>query len=231
MRRRVLATAWAMMLGVASAGWAQTPQPAISGQPDVLILVYQQPGRGDQVDITYAHTVPHAQVQKDLAALAATTGWPIGLGKVTDAAPPVQGKIGPMTSAAFTAPNVVQNETHTLPVEPFITTFRHYKRLNLIFSVSAGFQFQGLGSYADNNVRIILDQHGPAYTYQVEILNPNFEHLGLPAAGLVPQAVPSRGLPWKPLLALAAVAVGLGVLVYLLLARGARTAPSDKPAL
>jgi hypothetical protein len=231
MRLKLLtAVAGAMMLGAASAAGAQT-YPALSGQPDVLILVYQQPGRGDQVDITYAHTVPHAQAQKDLAALAATTGWPIGVGKVTDAAPPVQGKIGPMTSVTFAVPNVVQNETHTLPVEPFITAFRHYKRLNLIFSVGAGFQFQGQGSYADNNVRIILDQHGPAYIYQVQILNPNFEHLGLPTTGSVPQVAPPSGSRLKPLLALAAAAVGLGLLVYLLLARGARTAPKDKPAL
>jgi hypothetical protein len=230
MRLRLLtAVAGAMMLSAASAAGAQAP--AISGQPDVLILVYQQPGRSDQVDITYAHTVPHAQAQKDLAALAATTGWPIGVGKITDAAPPVQGKIGPMTSTTFAVPNVVRNETHTLPVEPFITAFRHYKRLNLIFSVGAGFQFQGLGSYADNNVRIVLDQHGPAYIYQVQILNPNFEHLGLPVAGSVPQSASPSGSRLKPLLALAAAAVGLGLLVYLLLARSARTAPKDKPAL
>ena len=215
-----------------SGALAQAPkQTVIAGQPDVLILVYQQPQKGDQVDITYAHTVPHAQAQRDLAALAATTGWPVGPGRVTDGAPPVQSKIGPMTSITFTVPNVIQNETHALPIESFVTAFRNYKRLNLIFSVGPGFQFQGLGDYADNNVRIALDQHGPAYTYQVQILNPNFTHLGLPAAGASQPAAPPSKSPWKPLLLLAAVAVGLGLLVYFLLARSARTPQNDKPTL
>lgn len=218
-----------MTLGAVSAVSAQSPTPVtISGPPDVLILVYQQPGKNDKVDITYSHTLPHAQAQRDLAALASATRWPIGAGKVADGLPPVQNKIGPMTSSTFELPNLIRDDTHTLPVDPFITAFRAYKRLNLIFSVGPAFVFQGQGNYADNNVHYTLDQRGTMYTYQVQILNPNFEHLGLPASGSAASATPKSGSRLKSLLSLAFLAVGLGALVYLYLARGARAAHNNR---
>lgn len=206
-----------MALGVVSPGRAQGPPGAAStGRPDVLVLVYQQPGKGDLVDITYAHTVPHAQAQRDLDALAQATGWAIGRSHVTDGSVPV-GQKTPMTSSVFTAPGVVQPETHALPVEPFITALRPYKRLALIFSVGPEFQFQSPRDYADNNVQIALEQHGTAFTYQVRILNPQFARLNLPHPQVTASAAPRRASPWLLFLGILAAAGAAGGLVYVLM--------------
>lgn len=223
MRRWRMATAMtaAALLTVAP-GRAQAPgSVAASGRPDVLVLVYQQAGRGDLVNITYAHTVPHAQAQRDLAALAQATGWAVGPGHVTDGAPPVQNKqdIGPMTSSTLSVPGVIQDAAHTLPVEPFVTAFRPYKRLALIFSVGPQFQFQGPRDFADNNVQIAMQQHGTVFTYQVRILNPAFSRLNLPQSQVTTGTAPHRAAPWVLLLGVLAAAAAAGVLVYIVMAR------------
>ena len=213
------------LLGAAAPGRAQAPPgTASSGRPDVVVLVYQQPGSADLVDITYAHTVPHAQAQRDLAALAQAGGWVVGPSRITDGAPPVRAKLGAMTSSKFTAPGVVQNETHTLPVVPFITAFRAYKRLVLIFSVGPGFQFQGARDFANNDVQVAQEQHGTAYTYQVRILNPQFSRLDLPR----PAVPPRRAAPWLLFLGVLAAAGAAGSLVYVLMAR--KPGPPAPPA-
>lgn len=235
MRRWGMAAALgAAAVGGCATGQAQAPPGAASSsRPDILVLVYQQPGQADLVDITYAQTVPHAQAQRDLDALAQATGWAIGRGRVTDGSAPVQHRVA-MTSSVFTVPSVIQPETHSLPVEPFVTAFRSYKRLGLIFSVSPGFQFQGLRSYADDNVQIALEQHGTAYTYQIRILDPQFSRLNLPrtqstasTAG-VEGTAPRRASPWVLFLGVLAAATAAGVLVYVLMAR--KTPPSPPPA-
>lgn len=225
MRRwAVMAAMGAMAFGAVTPGRAQTPpSTASSGRPDVLVLVYPQPGQADIVDITYAHTVPHAQAQRDLAALAQATGWAIGPSRVTDGAAPV-GQKTPMTSSVFTAPGVVQPETHALPVEPFVTAFRSYKRLALIFSVGPGFQFQGLRDYADNNVQVAMEQHATVFTYQIRVLNPQFTQLNLPRTEPTAAIAPRRAAPWVLFLGILAAATAAGVLVYVLMAR--KTPPS-----
>ncbi len=229
MRRwAIMVVMGAMAFGAVSPGRAQAPpNAALLGQPDVLVLVYQQPGQADLVDITYARTVPHAQAQRDLSALAQATGWAIGPSRVTDGSAPVQQKM-PMTSSVFTFPGVVQPETHAFPIEPFVTAFRPYKRLALIFSVGPGFQFQGLRDYADNNVQIAMEQRGSVFTYQIKVLNPQFTHLDLPrtqsAAGAAVTAT-RRAAPWVLFLGVLAAAGAAGVLVYVLMARKALPPP------
>lgn len=234
MRGLNLAARVALVLGLSlclggAATRAQTPPAGggtggggISGPPDVLILVYQRPGQGDQVDVTYKHTVPHAQALADLSALASATGWPIGASRITDAAPPTQGRGGLMTGSVFSVLGAVRDDTHTFPVEAFVTAFRSYRRIGLIFIVGPAFQFQGIGDYADNNLRISLDRRGSVFNYQVEVLNPAFSRLDLPRSQ--PLAGPAR--PARSPLALVggvlAAAAAVGVAVYLLTARLAR---------
>lgn len=229
MRRWGMAAAiWMIACGAVLPGRAQAPPSAApSGRPDVLVLVYQQPGRADLVDITYAHTVPHAQAQRDLGALAQATGWAIGPSRVTDGSAPVQQKM-PMTSSVFTVPGVVQNETHALPVEPFVTAFRPYKRLALIFSVGPGFQFQGPHDYADNNVQIAMEQRGTVFTYQIRVLNPQFTQLNLPQTQSTAGRTARRASPWVLFLGILAAATAAGVLVYVLMAR--KTPPTPPRA-
>ena len=221
MRRwAVIAAFGALALGAITPSLAQAPPSgAITGPADVLVLVYQQAGAGDLVGITYLHAVPHAQAQRDLAALARASGWKVGPGHVSDATAPVAQKIM-MTSTKVTIPGVIRPETHLLPVEPFLTAFRPYKRLALIFSVSPDFQFQGPRDYADNNVQIALTQGGTAYTYQARILNPQFTRLDLPTAqAAVATTAPQRPSPGVLLLGILMAAGAAGLLVYVLMAR------------
>lgn len=218
---------WAMLLTAHCR--AQTDAPIPSGPPDVLALVYQRPGMGDEVNITYPHRVPHTQAQRDLAALESAAGWTPGPVRITDAAPPVQGRgrIGAMTSASLIVPNVVQDETHAFPLEAFIRAFRAYKRVTLVFFVGSGFQFQGVKQFADNDVQIALEQHGSAYTYQIRILNPQFDHLSLPQSGPTAGAATEPGAKRRSPLILFLGILGLaaltGLLVYLAAARLAKS--------
>jgi len=209
---------WAMLIGLAMTGRAQV-SPAASTGPDVLVLVFQRPGLGDQVNITYNRLVAHAQVQQDLAALQNASGWSLDGLKISDGQAPVQ-KIKYLTGATFTSPNVVQNETHTLPVEAFVTAFRSYKNLALIFMVDSSFQFQGWRQYADNNVQITLNQHGSAYNYRVVLLNSQFGRLNLPLTAQAAQVASvrrkGRVSPLLLLLGIALAAAAAGILVYII---------------
>ncbi len=230
MRRWIVGMAVGVIaFGAVMAGKAQTPA-ASPDPPDVVVLVYQQPGKGALVDMTYARSIPHAQAQDDEAALAQAAGTTVSATKVTDGEAPVQKKMGVMTGIVFTAPNLIPDDAQTLPVEPFITALRHYKRLALIFSVSPGSQFQPLGNYADKNVKIARVQSGTVYTYQVQILNPNFARLNLPQSQAMTSApadaVNRRHAPWALLLSLVAAAIAAGILVYALMARKTPPPPS-----
>lgn len=219
---------WAMTLAWAGSGRAQVPAP--SGPPDVLLLVYQRPGLGDQVDVTYAHTVPREQAQRDLQALAQAAGWTVKRSKITDGVPPVQGRSGAMTSASFVVAHAIDDTTHAFPLEALITAFRPYKRLALVFFVASGFQFQGLGQYADKNVRVTMEQHGSAYTYQIQILNAGFDRLNLPQPN-PGEARANRRSPLLLLLAVLAAAVAAGAVVYFATARlAAPVKPADEPS-
>jgi len=232
-RWAVLAAFGALAFAAITPSLAQAPPSgAATGPADVVVLVYQQAGAGDLVDITYLHAVPHAQAQRDLGALARASGWKVGPGHVSDGTAPVAQKMT-MTSTKVTIPGVIQPATHLLPVEPFLTAFRPYKRLALIFSVSPDFQFQGPRDYADNNVQIALTRGGAAYTYQARILNPQFTRLNLPTTQAAAAATaPRRFSPWVLLLGILMAAGAAGLLVYVLMARkmpppGANT---DAPA-
>lgn len=208
-------------------GQAQTAAPAVtvSGPPDVLVIVYQQPGGADQVDITYARTVPHAQALQDYQALTQTAGWPVSTHSIKDAAAPMHSRSGPMTSIVFQALGVVQDATHTFPIQTFAQAFHAYKRLNVIFFVGPQFQFQGPRSYADTNIRMALDQRGAAYVYAVQILNPQMT--SLPPLGTAPLPAGHRS-PGLLLLGIFGAAALAGLIVYLLTARLTQKAPPQE---
>lgn len=220
---------WAGVVGLALPGAAQTTAQ-VSDRPDVLVVVYQRPDIGDEVGITYAHLAPRAQVQGDLQALARASGWTMTQLHTSNGPPASPGRLRPMTSASFVAPNVIQNETHSLPVEVFVTAFRSYKRLNLIFITASDFQFQGLRQFADNNVKIKQEQHGSAYTYQIQILNSQFDRLNLTPT--TPQGANARRRsPLVLFLGILGAAGVAGLLVYLFTARltadAAKSGPKD----
>ena len=216
-----------LMLALFLPSFAQTP-PApvpISGPPDVLVIVYQQPGGADQVGITYARTVPHAQALRDYQALTQAAGWPVSTHSITDAAAPMHSRFGPMTSITFQALGVIQDATHTFPIQTFAQAFRSYQRINVIFFVGPQFQFQGARSYADANIRMTLDQRGTAYAYAIQILNSHAVSLPMPGTAPPPAGHRSPGLL---LLGILGAAVLAGLAVYLLTARLTAEAPPEK---
>jgi len=175
-----------MMLGLAVPGKPQAVATP-TGPPDVLVIVIQRPGLGDQVGVTYAQTVPRGQAQHDLQAFAQAAGLTPQETEIVDGPSPVKGRTAKMTSMSFMAPGVIQTEVHAFPLEALIGAFRGYKRLNFIFITDSRFQFQGLRQYADNHVRLTLEQHGSAYTYQVQVLSANFDLLNLPPSDIAAQ--------------------------------------------
>jgi hypothetical protein len=199
-------------------GHAQTAASpvTVSGPPDVLVIVSQQPGGADAVDITYAHQVPHAQAVRDSQALIKAGGWPVSASTVTDAAGPLRNRPKLMTGVIFQAIGVIPKGTNTLPIGTFVQAFHTYKRINVVFFVTPPFQFQGARSYADSSIRMTLDQHGTSYVYQIEITNPNSS--SLPSLGTVQTTAPHRS-PWLLLLGILALAALAGLVVYLLTAR------------
>lgn len=215
-----------LALALSLPGQAQAPASpvTVSSPPDVLVIVYQQPGGADQVDITYARTVPHAQAARDYQALTQAAGWPVSTHSITDAAAPMHSRSGPMTSIVFQALGVVQDSTHTFPIQTFAQAFHAYKRLNVVFFVGPQFQFQGARSYADPNIRMTLDQHGTTYVYAVEILNPSIT--SLPQLGSVQPAARHRS-PGLLLLGIFGIAALAGLAVYLLTARLTPKAPPE----
>lgn len=228
-----LLLAWCVLGG--SAVQAQIKGQAPS-QPDVLVLVFSVPGGADQVGLTYPGVVPRAQVQRDIKAIQAATGWAVTNTHVSDKRPPVidsptrKWTVGKMTEADFTVSGAVAPASHYLPLEPFVQALRPYRHVALTFFVASGFNFQGLRKYSDPHVRIALEQRGATYTYQIFILNGHFGRLNLPRYDLsAANARSARGAggdgrpaasPW--LLALVALAaVGTGCVVYAVLARNA----------
>ena len=208
--------------------YAQSPPPAaaavsVAGPPEVLVIVYQQPGAQDQVNITYAHLVPHAQVSADIDTLTQLSGWPISSRRIKDAPAPLQNRTGKMTSVTFQVPGVVQDSAHTFPVEVLARAFRKYKRLNAVFFVGPLFQFQGARSYADNDIKVVLDQHDTAYAYQVEVLGQSFGRLPLAASAA---SAPAHRSPWGALSAIVGLAALAGLAAYFL---AARLTPKSEP--
>jgi len=213
--------------GMASGQAANSPVSA----PDILLLVYVQPDGKDILDITYPVSVPHAQAQQDLQALAQNTGWtPQGV-KITDALPPVQGVTQKMTSVEFRAGRTVNAASGRLPLEPVIEALRSYHRIVLNYSLGMPFEFHGLREFSDPNLKIGLRQTGTTYTYDIHILNPRFARLNLPLDQTLAQAAAVTALPavnhapvkprinpWMAAL-VALLAVGTGIVVYAALAR------------
>ncbi len=191
--------------------------PVITGPPRVLVLVYQQPGGADQVSITYDPKVSPAQAAADIDALTQITRWPISSRSITEASSPLTNRPGAMTSVTFAVPGAVQDSSHTFPVEAFARAFHQYKRLNAVFIVGPQFQFQGARSYADNDIKVALDQHDSSYVYQIELLNQNFSHL--PLAQAQPHLRVGAGVRSFGVANIFVVALLAGLFVYLITSR------------
>lgn len=203
-----------------------------AGPPDVLLIISQRPTDGDVLNLTYGKSVPHAQVTKDLAALARETGWVLGPPTITDALPGMENSkrhpLTKMTGVVLTTPQAVQPETHSFPLNAIASAFRGYRRSTVVFFTAPGFTFQGPREYADKNIKVTIAGTGTSYTCQIEILDPNFSTLNLPLSQPAPGA--ARRSPVLALLLVLAAAAGTGLVVYLMTARlSRRPVPVEAP--
>ena len=234
LRATTLLCLWLLTLASAQ---AQTPAPLkvhTAGPPDVLLIISQRPTGGDLLNLTYGTSIPHAQVTKDLAALARETGWALGAPAITDALPDVQPSkrrpLNTMTGAVLTTPQAVQPQTHSFPIDAIASAFRSYHRIAVVFFTAPGFVFQGPREYADKNIKVTIIGSGTNYTCQIEILNPNFSALDLPLSQPAPGAARRSSSPTLALLLVIAAAAGTGLVVYLLTARlSRRPVPLEMP--
>ena len=204
-----------------------------TGQPDVLILVYQMPGGLDQIGFTYAKSVPHSQALSDLHTLQNETHWAAHGLQISDAVGPIHSRVGKMTSVSFASAGVAPYDVHNFPVEPFVQAFRGYHQIVLAFVADRGYQFQGLRDYTDNYVQIAMEQRNSAYTYRIRIIDPHFDQLKLPAVQPdTPTAtesraslIPAQAFGIRKALMLIACALAVGIGVYVITARFGRTPP------
>ena len=217
-----------LLLGSFPAGAGARPAAHVGSGPDVLILVAAMPHGQDQIAVTYAKIVPHAQALHDLEARKAATGWTLRHVGITDAASSLKRDRVMMTGIECVAANVVQPNTHGLPVKPFVQAFRNYPHVLLTYFVGQDFHFQGLHDYADDDVQIKLNQHGGAYTYQINIRNPRFERLDVPYLQPPPvsgvravRAVHDHSARAWVVALVAVAALGTACIVYALLSRAA----------
>ncbi len=226
---RALACFWLLLTLMPAS--AQTSVQTV-GPPDILLLVVQRPTGGDQLNLTYGTTVSHAQVTKDIIALARETGWALGTPTITDAQPPSSRyPVNAMTSVVVTTPQAVQPQTHSFPIDALASAFRSYRRIGIIFFTAPGFVFQGPREYADKNIKVtIAETSSTSYTCQIEILDPNFSSLNLPLSQPAPGAARRPVSPTAALLLVLAAAAGTGLIVYLLMARlSRRPVPVEAP--
>ncbi len=234
LRATICLCLWLLVLVSAQAHSPAPLKVQTAGPPDVLLIVSQRPTGGDVLNLTYGTSVPHAQVEKDLAALARETGWALGSPTITDALPSVQPSkrrpLSKMTGVVLTTPQAVQIQSHSFPIDALASAFRGYHRIAVVFWTAPGFVFQGPREYADKNIKVTVTGSGTSYTCQIEILNPNFSALDLPLSQPAPGSARRSPSPVRALLLIVAAAAGTGLAVYLLTARlSRRPVPMEMP--
>lgn len=175
----------------AAVALAQSPAPAAPAMsatvPDVQILVAPGPSPSSWlVAAVYPREVPRTAVTNQLGQLVSVSGWSMGAPQFTDKSldptKPSGTENNPrMSSVSFQATgNLVDYRDGTLALEPFIRAYRDLNRLNVTFLVPGQFNFQGLRSYSDKNIALMLSGEQGAFTYVVNIKNHQLDVLNLP---------------------------------------------------
>lgn len=223
-RWAIAALAWCFAAPGAHAEAKPVPQ-----QPELLVLVSAGQNGVDQVAVSYGGEVSEAKARAELRALLDATGWRAS--DVTVDCQPLAPGTAKMTSASFTAPVVVPYPEGTLPVVPFIQTYKAYGNLVLVFQTRRPFRLKGPASYEDRHLSIRLQQGTGVHRYNVRVTDPGFGDLELPditsAVGAGEPGEPKR--PAAPLALVVALALGVAAsvsaVVYLFLTnRAASTA-------
>ncbi len=183
----------AVMLTVCTAYRASAAEGQ-AGAADIQVMVFPsvmfpalpgQVGGEDRVTFTYSAAVSDAQAMKDFLAYSKITSRTLHDVQVSTDRTPLSGVQSPkMTCVTFTTADVIRSTVPYFDLSPFIETMKAYRHQRLIFVTPNGFQFSGLRTYKDRNVDITLDQMsahgGTTFTYNVNVIDSNFQSLHLP---------------------------------------------------
>lgn len=148
--------------------------------PEVVVIVFSVPSVSDTVSVAYRVPVEDETVRQDLRVIAQRGGWTVKKLSVTQ-------KDG--TGARLETSGVVNPAAPTLPVAPFIEAFKRFRRLRIMFVVnSASTQFMPDQPPVSENqhIKLTFSHRTNTYTFDVEILNSDFESITLPTAAVPP---------------------------------------------
>lgn len=204
---------------------AQIKYQASSGAPNVVVLVAAMQSGDNQVAITYPKVRPRDQVQRDLETLKSLTGWSIRNAEISNERTPIGGHKELMTSLSFSAKNVVEPNSHAFVIEPIVTALRGNNHIVITYLMNGRIDYNGLRDYRDKNVAVSFEQNGPACTYHIKLLNPQFQKLNLPlyqpAASTIRTVQDDGRRPIKPwqVALIAVLAAAAGGAVYMAMAK------------
>ncbi len=160
--------------------------------PDVVVIVFAVPNVSDTISVAYRVPVDDETGKQDLRVLAKRGGWTVKKLSVTQ-------KDG--TGARLETTGVVNFAASTLPVAPFIEAFKRFRRLRIMFilnGASTNFMPNQPPVSENQQVRLTFFHRTNTYTFDVEILNSDFESVTLPTVAAQPsaaaetQAAPAR---------------------------------------
>lgn len=204
-------------------GHAAPSRSDTAALPEVIVLVLSGVGPFDQVAVNYDTVVSQRQTEEDIREIKRISGWPVrNLEIVThkDSTPGSK----PVTSSRFEVPPIANKAEGTLPLEPFISALRRFRSIQVIYLIPGEFNFHGLKDFENDYVKIKLRQREGAYTYQVQVKNPEFDNLNLPLKEERSAEMQKTNISVAArLMIVLMVAVVGGVLVYLIASRFSRS--------
>ena len=134
---------------------------------DVTVLVLATEEGPDQVAISYARVVDHAELATAVKSLSRQLG--VTPGNLSLQEEPVQrGSAERATSAGFSAPGLVSGRSGELPVLAIARALPNWRHLQVAFLVGRGFAFHGPRDGEIAGYRIRLVGQDTAYQYDVE---------------------------------------------------------------
>lgn len=181
--------------------------------PDVVVVVFSGIMSDDTISCTYnkANTSKE-EAKKDVEAFAGIVGAnPVDIEITSKALPPSKDI---QTSSEFKINGLIDYKQGGLYIEPFISTFKRFKNIEVNYIINKQFNFRGLRNHDDKHVSITMLR---PYQYRIIVKDSDFTSLNLP----VVVETQTAAKPEKPagkrsssLLVAAVVALAAGGVVY-----------------
>jgi hypothetical protein len=178
--------------------------------PDVVVLVFSGVMPADSVSCTYNKLgTTKEEAAQDVQTLGGLIRQSPAMVQISSRALPPSKDV--QTGSEFQVNGLVDYKQGGFQIEPFISTFKRFKNIEIVYIVNGKFPFRGLTNYDDKHVSI---QMLKPYQYRVAIKNSNFDSLNLPIVQVRESQAKSGsqgGLPKWLYAAVIAVLAGVGV--------------------